>query len=137
MFFVDASSSNTIVAYLQNIALTKSAGKSEQDALTWLSREHKEWLLLFDGADDVMLNLRDYFPRCSHGNILITSRNRGTLIHAPNSDAHEKVGNLTPDEAKDLLLQLACIKEEPSDEIQMLSAKLVEVITLHLPMITW
>ena len=104
---MDASSSNTIVAYLRNIALIKRAGESEQDALIWLSREHREWLLLFDSADDVKLNLRNYFPPCSHGNILITSRNRGTLLYSPNPDANCKVGNLTPDEAKNLLLQIA------------------------------
>jgi hypothetical protein len=129
---VDASNANTIIAYLRNIALSKRVGESEQDALAWLSSQHKEWLLLFDSADDVKLNLRKYFPHCSHGNILITSRNRGTLVHAPTPQAHCKVGNLTPDEARSLLLQLACLKERPSDETRRLSTTIVQVGSIPL-----
>jgi hypothetical protein len=129
---VDASSSSTITTYLQNIALTKRVGESEQDALAWLSSQHKEWLLLFDSADDVKLNLRKYFPHCSHGSILITSRNRGTLVHAPTPQAHCKVGNLTPDEARSLLLQLACVKERHSDKTRKLSTTIVQVGSISL-----
>src|SRR3984957_18633645 len=75
VFFVDASTVETITTDLRSIAVAKGVGNSENDALNWLSRQRKEWLLLFNSADDTMLNLRDYFPRCSHGNILITSRN--------------------------------------------------------------
>jgi hypothetical protein len=127
---VDASNANTITAYLRNIALSKRVGESEEEALAWLSSQHKEWLLLFDCADDVKLNLRKYFPSCAHGNILITSRNRGTLVHAPISDANCKVGNLTPDEARSLLLQLACLEEMPSAETRRLSTAIVEVCSI-------
>jgi hypothetical protein len=129
---VDASNVNTIIAYLRNIALSKRVGESEQDALAWLSSQHKEWLLLFDSADDVKLNLHSYFPCCSHGNILITSRNRGTLAYAPNPEANFKVGNLTPDEARSLLLQLACLNDGPSDETRKVSTMIVEVGSIPL-----
>ncbi|KAJ6564776.1 hypothetical protein B0H19DRAFT_870607, partial [Mycena capillaripes] len=33
------------------------------------------WLLFFDNADDPKINMNKFLPQCSHGNIIITSRN--------------------------------------------------------------
>ena len=74
MYFIDARTAETIAARLRNIAIAEGTGDSEQDALDLLAKQRKEWLLFFDNADDINLNLREYFPKCSHGNILITSR---------------------------------------------------------------
>src|SRR5215471_13556263 len=76
VFFIDASTAETIGADLGSIALVKGIGKSYKDTLNWVSTQHNEWLLLFNGADDAKLNLREYLPLSSHGNILITTRNQ-------------------------------------------------------------
>ena len=52
VFYVDASTRQTIRADLSQIALAKGLGSSEKAALDWLSGQRKEWLLLLDNADD-------------------------------------------------------------------------------------
>jgi hypothetical protein len=127
VFFVDASSSNTITTDLENIAQAKAVGKLSQDALSWLARQHEEWLLLFNNADDTTLNLGNYFPHCSHGNILITSRNRDTCLHARSPESNYKVSDLTPDDAKCLLLTLAGQLDGHSSESDVLATEIVKV----------
>ena len=75
VYFVDASTTNTIDTDLTNIALGKGIGDSMKNTVDWLATQDEEWLLLLNNADDPAMDLRDYFPHCSHGNILITSRN--------------------------------------------------------------
>ena len=94
----------TINNDLKNIALAKEIGDDANDAIMWLAGRREDWLLLFDNADDPMLNLGAFFPRCSHGNILITSRNHETCIHAPGFKY--KVASMTPEDARDLLLAI-------------------------------
>jgi len=96
VFFIDATTAQTIDADLKNIG---------------------------DNADDTTLDLSQFFPSCSHGNILITSRNRETIIHAPDFNSH--VGSLTPKDARDLLLGI--IKQVITDETRVLA----EVIVKH------
>src|SRR5882672_11427013 len=104
VFYVDASTKETIIADLGQIALAKGLGESEKATLDWLSGQRKEWLLLLDNADDPTLNPRSYFPSCPHGNILITSRNRKTSVYAPQVC---QVSDMKPQEARDLLLKHA------------------------------
>ena len=128
IYFVDASTVETITADLRNIAVTKGIGDSENDALNWLSRQRKEWLLLFNNADDTMLNLRDYFPRCAHGNILITSRNHDIRQHATGQRSRCKVSGLTETEAGRLLLDVADINDdEHADQNRILASTIVKV----------
>src|ERR1700733_5002370 len=105
VFFIDASSIHTIDTDLKNIALVKEIGQTAVDTIQWLKQHHEEWLLLFNNADDTTINLQNDFPSCSHGNILITSRNPETCIHA--SNANYKVSGMTPGDARDLLLSVA------------------------------
>jgi hypothetical protein len=128
VFFLDASSANTLSADLMNIAQAKGAGESLKDALGWLSRKQEEWLLLYDNADDTTLNLHNYFPHCSHGNILITSRNRDTHHYAPSLKSNCKVSDLTPEDAKALLLRMAGMMDGQSKETEMLATIIVKVM---------
>ncbi|KAJ7448742.1 hypothetical protein FB451DRAFT_760354 [Mycena latifolia] len=104
VYFADSSSQQTIENDLATLALAKKVGKTFQDSLLWLSNQHTEWLIVFNNADDINLNLGQYFPSGSHGNILVTSRNPdlGQLAQAT-----QKVEQMALEEAIDLLLSAA------------------------------
>jgi len=73
-------------------------------SLRWLaSQTNPNWLLLFDNADNVDLKLKKFFPSCSSGSILITTRNR-ELRHYTAKDADADVKGMDPEDAKKLLL---------------------------------
>ncbi|KAJ7464144.1 P-loop containing nucleoside triphosphate hydrolase protein, partial [Mycena latifolia] len=110
IYFVDGSSQQTIENDLVTLALVKRVGKTFQDSLLWLSHQRQEWLLLFNNADDIHLNLVQYFPSGSHGNILITSRNPELGQHA---QAEYKVAHMELEEATHLLL--SAVKYDPTD----------------------
>ncbi|KAJ7357943.1 hypothetical protein DFH08DRAFT_801816 [Mycena albidolilacea] len=101
-FFINASSQQTLDTAFKNIAIANKIGNSFQDALSWLITGTKEWMLLFDNADDPNINLFLFFPQCTHGNIIITSRNPQLAVHGPRS--HSKVGNMEETDAIELLL---------------------------------
>ena len=125
VFFIDASTAETIDTDLRNIALAKEIGNTAEDAILWLAVQREEWLLLFDGADDAALNLRKFFPQCSHGNILITSRNPETRVHSPHFNC--KVSDMTQGEATRLLLDIIMANVEVTDDTQSLAASIVKV----------
>jgi hypothetical protein len=89
-------------------------GKSDRGAtLGWLSAQQTEWLLLFNGADNIKklgLHRYLYFPQARRGNIIITTQNPELCIHAPQS--HFYVTSLSPNEAKALLLEAAGLRED-------------------------
>ncbi|KAJ7480578.1 hypothetical protein FB451DRAFT_1031029, partial [Mycena latifolia] len=92
IFLIDTSTPETIDTDLKSIAVMNKIGDTAQDALDWLRSKQKEWLLFFDNADDPKIDLHKFFPRCKHGNILITSRNpqlRGYRSHSHVSDMEE------------------------------------------------
>jgi len=127
VFCVDASTKETIRADLINIALAKGIGESEKATLDWLSRRREEWLLVLDNADDPTLDLRPYLPACSHGNILITSRNRDTCFYAPQFC---QVSDMRPEDARDLLLKTARLTH--TNETEALATAIVKVCLLCL-----
>jgi hypothetical protein len=92
------------------------------DTLLWLSGHREEWLLLLDNADDTMVNLRDFFPKCYHGNILITSQNPEPCDHAPGSNC--KISDMEPHGAIDLLLTVA--RQQPTDETRHSAVRIVQ-----------
>ncbi|KAJ7438892.1 P-loop containing nucleoside triphosphate hydrolase protein [Mycena galericulata] len=99
IFLIDTSTTATIETGLQSIA-----GSTAQDALKWLSRKQDRWLLFFDNADDPTINLNSFFPRCNHGNIIITSRNHGLKVYA---GSHVLVSDMEEADAVKLLLTSA------------------------------
>ncbi|KAJ7364045.1 FabD lysophospholipase-like protein, partial [Mycena albidolilacea] len=101
-FFINASSLQTLNIAFKNIAIVYKIGNSLQDVLLWLVTQIEEWMLLFDNVDDTNLNLFPFFPRCTHGNIIITSRSSQLAVHGPMS--HSKVGNMDETNSIDLLL---------------------------------
>ncbi|KAJ6554343.1 hypothetical protein B0H19DRAFT_994749, partial [Mycena capillaripes] len=113
---LDASTTETIDTGLKNIATKKNTGSSSQDALRWLATHHEEWLLLFDNADDPKINLNNFLPPCSHGNILITSRNPVLCVY---SGSHSHVTDMEETDAVALLLKSA------TQEMSVLIASLI------------
>ncbi|KAJ6547808.1 P-loop containing nucleoside triphosphate hydrolase protein [Mycena vulgaris] len=107
IFLIDASTTETIDTGLKNIAATRNAGSTAQEALEWLSSKPAEWLLFFDNADDPRINLNKFFPHCKHGNILITSRNPRLRAYA---GSHSPVSDMEEPDAVALLLK-SCAEE--------------------------
>jgi hypothetical protein len=84
-------------------------------------------MLLFDNADDPSIDLFNFFPKCTHGNIIITSRNPQLAVHGPRS--HSKVGDMNETDAVDLLL-LSAVKEKTIESAQSAS-EIVKVFYLQ------
>ena len=106
VFFVDASTVETITADLRSIAVTKGIGTRRTIPSIGYPEQRKEWLLLINNTDNTMLNLRDYFPHCSHGNILITSGNYEIRQHATGQQSHCKVSGMSDTDVRCLLLHV-------------------------------
>ncbi|KAJ7032979.1 hypothetical protein C8F04DRAFT_635348 [Mycena alexandri] len=126
IFYVDATNEQTLEIDLQAVAPV-AVGKSAQASQQWLAgrqEEQKEWLLFFDNADDVELDISKFFPRCTFGNILITTRNQDLCLHARDEDAVSKVSDMIAEDAKDLLLRLA--GEGRSDQQEKLAGAIVK-----------
>jgi len=113
ILFADASSKSTIEADLSNIAVVEDKGSTHQDTLDWLCDLKEEWLLVFDNADDINLDIQHYFPPCSHGNIIITTRNVNLRIYARNSNCD--TSRLSPANALDLFLSVSGLSSSDSD----------------------
>ncbi|KAJ7431103.1 P-loop containing nucleoside triphosphate hydrolase protein [Mycena latifolia] len=128
IFVIDTSTAETIDAGLKMIATTKSVGDSSKDAFRWLKSKKDEWLLFFDNADDPKINLNNYFPQCSHGNIIITSRNPGLCVYA---GSHCAVSDMEEEDAVDLLLASAA--QDITDYNKDVAAQIVKVLH-HLPL---
>ena len=89
--------------------------------------QREEWLLLLNNADDTTLNIREYFPRCSHGNILITTRNREIGQHASDRQSCCRVSGMDPTDAKKLLFNVTRLREELTKETDAVATGIVEV----------
>jgi hypothetical protein len=126
IFYIDATNKQTLEADLIAISPT-NVEQSVAACRQWLGSQHEQnWLLVFDNADDVQLNLVAFFPDCRFGNILVTTRNPQLRIHA-GEDGDAKVADMNPEDAKCLLMQMS--RAENSDENEKLAALIVKVIS--------
>ena len=127
IFYIDATTQQTLEADLIAIApaiVEQSVAACHQ----WLASQHEQnWLLFFDNADNVQLNLATFFPKCKFGNILVTTRNPQLSIHA-GEDADAKVADMNPEDAKGLLMQMS--RANKSEENEKLAVLIVKVILL-------
>jgi len=125
IFYVDATNEEILQADLEAIA-PGNAKRSVDASLRWLaSQTDGNWLLVFDNADNIDLKLNKFFPLCSSGNILITTRNR-ELRHYTAKEADAEVKGMDLEDAKSLLLVQA--RAENSAENNALSETIVQVI---------
>ena len=93
----------TINAGLKNIAVIKHSGTSQGHGLLWLQSKVDKWLLLLDNADNPEIDLHQVIPKCSHGNIIVTSRNPGHRVYG----SYSLVSELQEKDAVTLLLKSA------------------------------
>ncbi|KAF8685793.1 hypothetical protein AX14_003984 [Amanita brunnescens Koide BX004] len=123
IFWIDASSSNSIELGLMQIGEAKDASQgSKQSAgsvLHWIS-QRANWLMVYDGADDHYQIVEQFLPPGNGGNILITSRKMGMNRLSMTS---LKVQNLPEEEAVSLLLESGRL-DGTSDHIMNLCRKL-------------
>ncbi|KAJ7144745.1 hypothetical protein C8R43DRAFT_563088 [Mycena crocata] len=128
IFMIDATTTETIEADFQRIALAKNSGSTMPDALKWLVSTPEEWLLLFDSADVPKMNLNKFFPQCKHGNIVITSRNPGLRVYAGSDSL---VSDMEETDAVNLLLKSA--SESDADENRQIATEIVKTL-YYLPL---
>jgi hypothetical protein len=79
----------------------------------------KDWIIVYDNVDDPGIDIAKYFPKCSFGAVIITTRNPNLGNLAPR--AHIKLDVMSEDEAVDVLLQSAidsCRKTTGDEEEQ-------------------
>ncbi|KAJ7937774.1 P-loop containing nucleoside triphosphate hydrolase protein [Mycena leptocephala] len=100
VFFVDASTIGTLDLSFKKLATAKRAGSTNQDALRWMVAQ-TGWLILFDNADDPDINLRQFFPRCKHGDILITTRNPDLRFYADSGSHYTIANESTPENQRE------------------------------------
>jgi tetratricopeptide (TPR) repeat protein len=103
VYFLDASSKETLETDLQT--LVQSQSDIYTDALLWFSNTKRDWLVIMDNADDPSLELAQFLPRCTHGHVIITTRNHFRKILAPKSTYY--VDALPLDESTILLLDIS------------------------------
>lgn len=101
MFYIDASSEQTIETDLGSIAVEKKVGDSAANTMRWMESQ-RDWLLILDSADDPRLDLSRFIPKTIHGNTIITSRNAQTRNYSLLSGAYHEILNMAPGEAKEL-----------------------------------
>ena len=107
----------------------RNVGQSVDASLRWLAKQRSgRWMLFFDNADDVQLRLKNFFPACTSGNILVTTRNQELRLCAKGSN--ENVGDMDHEDATNLLLDLS--NAEETDENRVLAAQIVQVFTFIL-----
>lgn len=123
VFYVDASTKATLDVDLASIALDKKIGEKGQDTIDWLVRTQEPWLLVLDNADDATLDLKPFIPQCSHGNIIITTRNEQLRFY----DRSCSVSRMSEADAKALFVRRSCIANPEDIKTSKLITELVEV----------
>ena len=109
MFWVDASSVESLERGYLQIAKVCGLEANVDVARRWLSNIPESWALTLDNADDPRLDLSRYFPVGNRGVILITSRNPECATHA--TVGSYELGAMNVDEAVTLMLKTAGIPD--------------------------
>lgn len=112
IFWIDASNIETVEQSYKDISSQLSPDSQQKfsfdDVISRLERLNNEWLLLFDGADEVD-KISKLLPFGSQGNIIYTSRNPG-FKDLPKSQTCE-IDRMHEREAITLLLKAARLED--------------------------
>jgi len=113
----------------------------------WLEKEHKDWLMIIDNADEASLfsskaelsrdktgtnqSILEYLPESPHGSILITTRNRAAGVKLTRNRLSEliEVNTMTEDESSRLIRSTLSDNIPTDEEIREIS-----VLLDHLPL---
>ncbi|KAF8598129.1 TPR-like protein, partial [Ceratobasidium sp. AG-I] len=112
VFYIDATSHQIASAGLSALAKAANAGITQEEALGWLESKQERWLLVLNNADDPKLNLQQFFPKCTHGDILITTRNQEMRTHTRGTGYFCRVGGMLPEDARELMLKVSPVEGE-------------------------
>ncbi|KNZ77062.1 Nephrocystin-3 [Termitomyces sp. J132] len=118
--YSQASIEQLLVMVAQNAQLAQNTPKA---ALEWLCHQKTEWLMIFDNADDPKVDLWKFIPNCSHGNILITSRNEQSKKYARKNFI--KVGEMSDEDSLAILFE-ASQRHNASDHEHAIAKELVQ-----------
>ncbi|CAE6472413.1 unnamed protein product [Rhizoctonia solani] len=91
IIYVDASSAEAIEKALAEFGVAKDIGGTYKDAITWLESCGERWLMVFDNADALATNVRQYIPTRRHGgSVILTTRlpDLANLAEGPDSVCH-------------------------------------------------
>ena len=116
LFWVDVSSEALAVSGFLDIAnRLQIPAQTLDEARQGLANVHEPWLLILDNADDPHVDYQRFLPTGSSGVVILTSRNHECHQYA--TEKHITLDRLSDDEARELLLRVACV---PLDQQQTL-----------------
>nr|GAT55580.1 nephrocystin-3 [Mycena chlorophos] len=134
-FKIDATSTDTIETSFKNIAKNYNLPDTAAAALTWLKSQREEWILLFDNADNIKLDLQPYIPHCAHGNILITSRNPALGIYTRRTGRSIELSNLDLDAAISLFVDIAGVNLQENNNRAQVTRLMQEIYCFPLAIV--
>jgi tetratricopeptide (TPR) repeat protein len=88
--------------------------------------ENSEWLLVYDNVDDVKLDLNDFLPQCSHGFIILTTRNALFGPFASKEEFHIELNVMSEKEAVKAIMNSAKLRdsEENNESVTAIANEL-------------
>ncbi|KAF8602582.1 FabD/lysophospholipase-like protein, partial [Ceratobasidium sp. AG-I] len=122
ILYIDSSSQQNISLGLKGLAALKNLEPTNNSALRWLASPSRNWLLIFDNVDDPTVRVQDYFPRCSHGSIVVITQDCDLQRLAEGSKSCCQVGKLDPESALELLLKAAHLDGNKISKLEMVAA---------------
>ncbi|KAF8909791.1 P-loop containing nucleoside triphosphate hydrolase protein [Gymnopilus junonius] len=123
IFWIDASTVETTILSLRGLPEARAANSddSAESVVLFISRLDKEWLLIFDNADE---HIHKFMPPGNSGNIILSSRNPS--IGRSTSFNRVEVTQMDEEDAISLLLKASCLNESPvSDELKSTAKAIV------------
>src|ERR1700761_4624586 len=121
VYLIAANTEESIKASFYDIAVKNGLSRSSEwkAGLQWLTKLEEEWIVLYDNADDPKIDLGQFLPQSSHGNIIVTSRN-STLKQL--SIRSQEVKGLVPEDGVQLLLKHVIKNHQPTSEDNLLAS---------------
>ncbi|PVG02910.1 hypothetical protein CPB86DRAFT_859145 [Serendipita vermifera] len=115
IFFVDGSSLTSLradlIAHVRSVSSEYSQAMFKEAMSFLCNPAQPNWLVVYDNVDDVNLDMTPYLPQCSHGSIIITTRNRSLGTLATDKSLHISLDVMSPAEATESILKSAQLEQ--------------------------
>ena len=105
------------------------AGPSVANVKSWLARNSQQWLVVIDNADDPDRDYSEYIPSGTNGDILFTTR--VSECETYNTVGSEKLDDLEPELARELLYRAADIAESRWKEKEEAATAILTILGSH------